>query len=142
MNWDDYELQELVQIIGKWLIAVVIFGGLFTYILITRFGGQEIAINKKINSRHTVIAFVTTSKTKNNNEIKEVLKKYNIKYEIVYKDKERYFKDFLKRIKTYEEDIKEPSIVYIEDGSVIAIIKEINNLDDLVTFIEYNNLSN
>ena len=141
MNLEDTNLLELLKQVRLWALIVIIFGGLFTYILIKRFGGQGIFINEIIDSRRSVVVFVTTTKTSNNTEIEKVLKNYEVDYEIVYKDKERYFEDFLKKINSYEEDVKEPALVCIESGTVTNIIKEINNSNDLIAFIEYNRLS-
>ena len=73
MLFEDMELKEIVQVVGKWLLAVIIFGGLFTILLVKRFGAEEISVNRKIDSKQTVIVFVTTSKMSSNKDIKNIL---------------------------------------------------------------------
>ena len=59
-------------------------------------------------------------------------------YKIVYKDRERYFDDFLRKVDLEETDIIEPTIIYIEKGKVSAILVDMKKTNDLEEFLEYN----
>ena len=138
---EDLELKELFRNLGIWLILFLVFGSLFVIILVNKFGSRDIGINQKIDKKESLVILIVTKDTKNTKEIKKELKNNNISYEIIYRDRERYFNDFLKKVQLEETDIVEPTIIYIENKEVVSILVDIKNIDDLKSFIEYNNLS-
>jgi len=138
---EDLELKELFRNLGIWLILFLVFGSLFVIILVNKFGSKDISINQKIDKKESLVILIVTKDTKNTKEIKNELKNNNISYEIIYRDRERYFNDFLKKVQLEEKDIVEPTIIYIENKEVVSILVDIKNIDEIKSFIEYNNLS-
>ena len=138
---EDLELKELFRNLGIWLILFLVFGSLFVIILVNKFGSKDISINQKIDKKESLVILIVTKDTKNTKEIKNELKNNNISYEIIYRDRERYFYDFLKKVQLEEKDIVEPTIIYIENKEVVSILVDIKNIDEIKSFIEYNNLS-
>ena len=135
---EDQDLKELIVKLGAWLFVVVVFGSLMTIIFVNKFGSQEISINKKIDKKDSLVILVINNKVDNTKEIKNTLKKKNIKVEVVNKDKERYFNDFLRKLSITEKDIVEPTLIIVKEGKVTAILVEIKDLDELNSFLEYN----
>ena len=135
---EDTDLKEFLTKIGIWVFIVVVFGGLMTLILINKFGVKEIDINKEIDKKNNLLVLVVNEKTKKINNYKEVLNNSGMNYKIVYKDRERYFDDFLRKVDLEETDIIEPTIIYIEKGKVSAILGDLKKTDELKTFLEYN----
>lgn len=135
---EDTDLKEFLTKIGIWVFIVVVFGGLMTLILINKFGVKEIDINKEIDKKNDLLVLVVNEKIKKINNYKEVLNESELNYKIVYKDRERYFDDFLRKVDLEETDIIEPTIIYIEKGKVSAILVDIKKSDELEEFLEYN----
>lgn len=135
---EDTDLKEFATKIGIWVFVVVVFGGLMTIILINKFGVKEIDINKEIDKKSDLLVLVVNEKTKKINDYKEVLNKSGMTYKIVYSDRERYFDDFLRKVDLEETDIIEPTIIYIEEGKVTAILEDLKKTGELETFLEYN----
>ena len=138
---EDLELKELARNIGIWLFVLVVFGSLFVIILINKFGVKDIAINQKIEKNKELVILVLDTNTKNKKEIQKCLRENNVTYEIVYRDRERYFDDFLLKLDLEEKDIVVPCILYVQDQKVNTILVDIKDMDELYSFIEYNNLS-
>ena len=135
---EDLDLKEFLTNIGIWIFIVVVFGSLFTLVLINKFGVKEISINKKIEKKDNLYVLVVSKEDKNLKEIKKTLKENNISYEVVQKDGERYFDDFLKKISLTEKDIITPTLIVIEKKQASAILVDIKNIDELNSFLEYN----
>ena len=135
---EDLDLKELLMKLGIWLAVVVVFGSLMTIILVNRFGSKGISINSKIDKKQTMIILVVSNDTKNTSKIKNIIKKYNIDYAVVNQSKERYFDDFLRKLSISESDIVVPTIIYVEEGKVNSILVNVEDLDELQTFLEYN----
>ena len=137
---EDLELKELARNIGIWLFVLIVFGSLFVIILINKFGVKDISINQAIDKEDELVVLVINTDTKNRNEIKKCLNENNVSYEIVYKNRERYFDDFLLKLDLEEKDIVVPTIIYIKDQKANSILVDIKDIDDLYSFLEYNNL--
>lgn len=135
---EDTDLKEFLTKIGVWVFIVVVFGGLMTLILINKFGVKEIDINKEIDKKSDLLVLVVNEKTKKINDYKEVLNNSGMTYKIVYSDRERYFDDFLRKVDLEETDIIEPTIIYIEEGRVTAILENLKKTGELEAFLEYN----
>ena len=138
---EDLPLKEFAKNLLIWLVVFVVFGSLFVIILVNKFGSRDITINQKIDKKDSLIVLVVSNDTKNKRDIESVLKENNISYEVVNRDKERYFEDFLQKLNLEEQDIIPPTILYIEKQEVNAMLIEVKELDELNSFIEYNNLS-
>jgi hypothetical protein len=137
---EDLELKELARNIGIWLFVLIVFGSLFVIILINKFGVKDISINQAIDKEDELVVLVLNTDTKNRNEIKKCLNENNVSYKIVYKNRERYFDDFLLKLDLEEKDIVVPTIIYIKDQKANSILVDIKDIDDLYSFLEYNNL--
>ena len=104
---EDLELKELARNIGIWLFVLIVFGSLFVIILINKFGVKDISINQAIDKEDELVVLVLNTDTKNRNEIKKCLNENNVSYKIVYKNRERYFDDFLL---FYHSHIRKPQL--------------------------------
>ncbi|MBP5679138.1 MAG: hypothetical protein J6X28_04860 [Bacilli bacterium] len=137
---EDVELKELIQKIGLWFLVFILFGSLFVIMLVNKFGAKEIAINQKLEKQSSLVILVTTTKIKNNREIKNELNVNGVSYEVVYRDRERYFSDFLRKVDLQESDIIEPTILYVEEKVVVASLTNIKDIKEIKPFLESNNL--
>ncbi len=135
---EDLDLKELSKNLVIWLIVTVVFGSMMTIVLVRKFGSQDISINKKIDEKKSMTVLIINNQTKNKKQIIDLLKEKDIKYEIINRDKERYFDSFLQKLSITEKDIIEPTILIIEKGEVKSILVNVNDLEELNTFLDYN----
>ncbi|MBR3210520.1 MAG: hypothetical protein IKF71_01100 [Bacilli bacterium] len=135
---EDTDLKELSRNLIIWLVVVVVFGSLMTIIFINKFGSKDIPINKIIDKKESLVVLIINNETKNTEQIQKKLEEYPLEYEVVNKDKERYYNEFLKKISITEEDIVEPTVLIIQKKKVKSILVDIENIEDLNTFLDYN----
>ncbi len=135
---EDLDLKELIRNVIVWLVILVIFGSLLLIILINKFGGNDISINKKIDQKKSLVVLVINSKTKNKKQIENTLKDRNVKYEIIDSEKERYYKTFLQKVSLTENDIIEPTVIIIKKGKVKSTLVDIKKIEELNSFLDFN----
>lgn len=133
---EDIDLKEFITKLIIWVVVVVLFGSLLTIILINKFGSKDIKINKKIDSQESIIILVVNSDDEDTKKIQKELKKNDLKYEIVYKDKERYYNEFLKKLSLTEEEVQLPAILYVEDGQTKSSLLKIEDTKMLKQYIK------
>ena len=132
----DIDLKEFFSKIIIWVLIVIVFGSLGTIIFANRFGAEDISINKKINSKQTLMILVIKTDTKNKAQIENESKKKNFKDESVYSDKERYYEDFLIKLSLTEKDVIEPTIIYVEEKQAKYSLVDIQNIEELRDFLD------
>ena len=138
---EDKELNEMIGKVTIVVLAAIIFTVLLTLVFINKFGAKQIPVNKMIDNNETLYVLVINNETKNKKEIEKVLKDKEVVYTIVNKDVELHYNDFLKKISITNEDIIEPTLIYIEEKKANSILVDIKKIDDLKTFLEYNKKS-
>ena len=138
---EDKELNEMIGKVTIVVLAAIIFTVLLTLVFINKFGAKQIPVNKMIDNNETLYVLVINNETKNKKEIEKVLKNKEIVYTIVNKDVELHYNDFLKKISITNEDIIEPTLIYIEEKKANSILVDIKKIDDLKDFLEYNKKS-
>ena len=138
---EDKELNEMIGKVTIVVLAAIIFTVLLTLVFINKFGAKQILVNKMIDNNETLYVLVINNETKNKKEIEKVLKDKEVVYTIVNKDVELHYNDFLKKISITNEDIIEPTLIYIEEKKANSILVDIKKIDDLKDFLEYNKKS-
>jgi len=138
----DEELSDLFRNLGFAIVLIILFLILFGYVILHRFGGADSSIEKKISEEKDIIILVHTSKCNNCWEIKKNLLLKTLFYEDINSDNDKRYNSILKKLNLSKNDIVEPTIIYVEKGKVNSILVNIQNIDDLEEFLEYNNLSN
>ena len=73
--------------------------------------------------------------------IKNTLNTNRISYDVLYTNDKR-FETILKKLDISKRDIVVPTIISVKEGKADTILVNIEKIDDLESFIEYNNLSN
>jgi len=137
----DQELRDLLRNIGFTIVIILIFSIVFILVLL-RFGASESSIIEKIKKKQDMVILVQKNKCDNCREIKKVLRENTVYYDVLNTTTEKQYSTILKVMGIEKSDIVEPSIVLIKEGVVDSILVDIQKMDDLKDFIEYNNLSN
>ncbi len=135
---EEKELKEQIKKIVIVVVAAILFTTALTFVFINKFGAKEISVNKLIDKNKELYVLVINKKTKNVKEIEEVLKEKELTYTVVNKDQELHYNDFLKKLSITDEDIIEPTIIYVLDKKANSILVNIKKTDDLNNFLEYN----
>ena len=61
-------------------------------------------------------------------------------FEEIKTDSERYYDTIIHKLEISKKDIVEPTLMYIEDGKQKSNLVNINDEDDIILYLEYNNL--
>ena len=137
----DEDLRNLLSKISFVLVIAIIFLIPFTYFLINKFGGKDSSIEKRINQKDNIILLVQDYSCLNCRSIKNTLNTNRISYDVLYTNDKR-FETILKKLDISKRDIVVPTIISVKEGKADTILVNIEKIDDLESFIEYNNLSN
>lgn len=138
----DEELSNLLRNLGFAIVLIILFLLLFGYVILHRFGGADSSIENKIKEEKDMIILVHKSKCDSCWDIKKTLIKHIIFYDTVNSDNDKRYQSILKKLDLSEQDIEEPTIINVEKGKVVSLLVNIQNVDDLEEFLEYNNLTN
>ena len=133
---EDLDLKEFISSVKIWGILVAVFGTLAIIIFINKFGAEDININRKIDSKKSLVILVVKSDTKNTKALESKLKNDGFKYETVYSDKERYYGEFLIKLSLTEKEVAEPTILYVEDGKAIFSLVDAKESEELDEFLK------
>lgn len=134
----DDDLKELVRKISFALCIIILFIMVGTFAFLNKFGGKNNLIEDKIYKEQDFVLLIRNQECDNCKRIKRNLREHDIFYDELYSDKDKRYHTILNKLSLSEKDIVEPSLLYIKEGKVIAILVDIENLDDLEDFIEYN----
>lgn len=137
----DEDLRNLLSKISFVIVIAIIFLIPFTYFLINKFGGKDSSIEKRINQKDNIILLVQDYSCLNCRSIKNTLNTNRISYDVLYTNDKR-FETILKKLDISKRDIVVPTIISVKEGKADTILVNIEKIDDLESFIEYNNLSN
>lgn len=138
----DEELSNLLRNLGFAIVLIILFLLLFGYVILHRFGGADSSIENKIKEEKDMIILVHKSKCDSCWDIKKTLIKHILFYDTVNSDNDKRYQSILKKLDLSEQDIEEPTIINVEKGKVVSLLVNIQNVDDLEEFLEYNNLTN
>ena len=137
----DEDLSNLVRKISFTIVIIIIFLIPFTYFLINKFGGKDSSIEKVLDKKEDLILLVQDLKCNNCRSIKNELNQNLLSYHVLYTNDKRY-EIILKKLEISKRDIEVPTVISVKEGKADAILVNVEEIDDLNTFIEYNNLSN
>lgn len=138
----DEDLSNLLRNLGFAIVLIILFLLLFGYVILHRFGGANSSIENNIKDEKDMVILVHKSKCNTCFDIKTTLLKHVIFYNTINSDNDKRYQSILKKLELTEQDIKEPTIIYVEKGKVVSLLVDIKNVDDLESFLEYNNLTN
>ena len=134
---------EIRDLKNKILLNILIFIIFFipaVIIFTTKFGRVETDLINKLNKEEKFLILFTKEECSYCNNAKIILKNNNIIFEEIKTDSERYYDTIIHKLEISKKDIVEPTLMYIEDGKQISNLVNINDEDDIILYLEYNNL--
>ncbi len=134
----DEDLENLLRNIVFTIVIIIIFSIPFILFLRNKFGIITSNIEKNIENHQTFIILVKKDKCSNCKALEEVIKKENIPYQILNTSTQKNYLTILKKINLVENDIIEPSIIYVVEGNVHSILTSAKkkNLEEFITNIK------
>lgn len=138
----DEDLHELLKRLGKAILIIIVFIFIVYLALKNKFNSDESKALKIVRTKSDAVLLLKKTKCDNCKEIKNKLKDLNVEYNEVVTDTEKYYKTILKELEISENDISEPTIIVIKNGSVISIYVDISNMTELEEFLNNNELIN
>ena len=137
----DENLKDLIRNIFFVIVVIAIFTILIIFLFYNKIEGDS-SIENNINNNKDMILLVHKSKCSLCGQIKRELWKNSMFIEEINSSTNKRYHTILKKLGISENDIVEPSLVVIREGRVESILVNIQNIDDLKDFIEYNSQSN
>ena len=136
----DMEIRDLRNKIFLGIFIFIIFFIPALAIFMTKFGAVDTNVISKIDKKETFVILFTKEDCEYCSDTKSILKDNKIKYEEVKTDSERYYDTIIHKLDISENDIVEPTIMYIEEGSLKTSLVNINSQDVLETYLDNNDL--
>ena len=131
---------EFIELRNRFLIGLVV-SLLFTVpiflIFYNRITPNSSKIMNKIKKEESFFLLVTEKNCKSCTKYHNLLKKIDIQYEEMNKNKDKNYQDTLKLLEIAESDVEIPCLIYIEKGVLISSLPNIQSEEELNTFISY-----
>ena len=134
---NDPEFIELRDKFLKGLGIVLLFIIPFIIFMVKKFNVEDSKIINDINNEKSFVVFIENNKCTTCNQIEEILKDLNVKYESIDNITSKDYKTILKRLDITTTDIDVPTLIYIEEGKVNTILPGIKTEDEITNFVEY-----
>lgn len=136
----DEEFTNLKKTFFKIVFFILLFMIPFTIALVTKFGYNATDIENSIKTEEKVLIFVTEKNCTRCQEVNKILKDNNISYYELNIDKTSLtdYMSILRRIKMNENDIKAPTIIYVENGKLKSSLVDIKDKTELFSYLENN----
>lgn len=125
-------------LLGVFIFIIFFIPGLAVFM--TKFGRVETKIIEKVDKEESFIILFTKTECDYCKEAKEILKNNNIKFEEVKTDSERYYGTIIHKLEISKNDIVEPTVMIVENGKLYSSLVNINNKNDLESYLENYNL--
>lgn len=138
----DEELYSFIRNIIITVVILLICSTLFVIAMINKNSLGQSNIEKIVKKKETVLILFRGNDCKNCKKIEKELKDNNLYYIVWNVDSDRYIKTNLGLLDLNRNDIVLPTVAYIHKGKVYSTLVDIKKIDDLVTYLEYNKLTN
>ena len=131
---------ELIELRNKFLLGIVVSLIIvipFFFFFYNRLIPKEPKIIQKIKEEDSMLILVTKDYCGKCNTYQKSLKEKEISYEIVNSDKTVNYEEILSTLDIVKEDIEVPSLIYVKEGQTVAILADIQNEEEMFTFIDH-----
>ncbi len=140
MNDPDFIKLRNRVLIG--ILIVLAFLIPLIFLFINKFDAGSSKLIKKINKEESVTVLLTSPDCKTCKEIEKLLSSKNVNYYKLDISKKNEYQEFLQRLTITEKEVVLPTIMYINEGNLVATLVEVKDDEDLNDFIENYGLDN
>ena len=140
MNDPDFIKLRNRVLIG--ILIVLAFLIPLIFLFINKFDAGNSKLIKKINKEESVTVLLTSPDCKTCKEIEKLLSSKNVNYYKLDISKKNEYQEFLQRLTITEKEVVLPTIMYINEGNLVATLVEVKDDEDLNDFIENYGLDN
>lgn len=133
--------EEFIAIKNRVLLAIfvaIVFTIPLFIFMLNKFGNGGSAVINSINKKEEMVIFITSSKCKLCDEVNDYLKDKDVKFTTINIDHDDYYEMVLKKLDLSKENIVVPSLIYVEDGKLYSSMVDINDKEQIDSFIRFN----
>ena len=131
--------QEFIELRNKFLIAmfIIFLIGILGYTFLkNKLYIKDPEVLEALNNKESIVVLVTKENCDRCKKTQEVLNEVDVNYYILNSERERSYETILKKMNLFERDIDEPTLIYIEEGNVIATLPNIRNQKQITDFVD------
>lgn len=131
----DMEFIEFRNKIVISIVVLIIFAIPFLLFISNKFLKEDSPVIKAINKSETLLIFIEEESCKSCDTINNRLKEYNVEYFNLNIDKNADYKRVLHKLKIPSKNIKAPTLIYVEEGSLYAELVDIQSEEEFTGFL-------
>lgn len=135
---------EFILLRNRFLVAVgvaLIFAIPTLLFVVKSFGREVTDVLKGLNEKEDMLIYVESNDCTGCLEVKQVLEDKNVDYMVLNIDKNTDYEEIIRKIGISKKVVEVPSLIYVEDGDMVANFMGIKTQDDVLSFLEVHNIN-
>ncbi len=135
---------EFILLRNRFLVAVgvaLIFAIPTLLFVVKSFGREVTDVLKGLNEKEDMLIYVESNDCTGCLEVKQILEDKNVDYMVLNIDKNTDYEEIIRKIGISKKVVEVPSLIYVEDGDMVANFMGIKTQDDVLSFLEVHNIN-
>lgn len=135
---------EFILLRNRFLVAVgvaLIFAIPTLLFVVKSFGREVTDVLKGLNEKEDMLIYVESNDCTGCLEVKQVLEDKNVEYMILNIDKNIDYEEIIRKLGVSRKVVEVPSLIYVEDGDMVANFMGIKTQNDVISFLEVHNIN-
>lgn len=135
---------EFILLRNRFLVAVgvVLVFAIPTLLFVVKSFGREVTdVLKGLNEKEDMLIYVESNDCTGCLEVKQVLEDKNVEYMILNIDKNIDYEEIIRKLGVSRKVVEVPSLIYVEDGDMVANFMGIKTQNDVISFLEVHNIN-
>ena len=135
---------EFILLRNRFLVAVgvaLIFAIPTLLFVVKSFGREVTDVLKGLNEKEDMLIYVESNDCTGCLEVKQVLEDKNVDYMVLNIDKNTDYEEIIRKIGISKKVVEVPSLIYVEDGDMVANFMGIKTQNDVISFLEVHNIN-
>ena len=135
---------EFILLRNRFLVAVgvaLIFAIPTLLFVVKSFGREVTDVLKGLNEKEDMLIYVESNDCTGCLEVKQILEDKNVDYMVLNIDKNTDYEEIIRKIGISKKVVEVPSLIYVEDGDMVANFMGIKTQNDVISFLEVHNIN-
>lgn len=135
---------EFILLRNRFLVAVgvaLVFAIPTLLFVVKSFGREVTDVLKGLNEKEDMLIYVESNDCIGCLEVKQILEDKNVDYMVLNIDKNTDYEEIIRKIGISKKVVEVPSLIYVEDGDMVANFMGIKTQDDVLSFLEVHNIN-
>lgn len=135
---------EFILLRNRFLVAVgvaLIFAIPTLLFVVKSFGREVTDVLKGLNEKEDMLIYVESNDCTGCLEVKQILEDKNVDYMVLNIDKNTDYEEIIRKLGVSKKVVEVPSLIYVEDGDMVANFMGIKTQDDVLSFLEVHNIN-